>query len=341
MTQERTSEQAPGTTEAGRFDVVVVGGGAAGLNAALTLVRARRSVLVLDAGEPRNAPADAVHGLLAREATPPAELLARGRDEVRGYGGEIVTARVGDVTRDEPGGFTVTTTDGRAVGARRVLVATGLVDELPDIPGLSERWGRDVVHCPYCHGWEVRDRAVGVLGGGPLSVHQALLFRQWSDDVVFFGRGGALSDEEREQLAARGIRVVDGAVDAVEVDGDRITGVRSAGGSSTAREVLVVGPRMAVRAGFLAGVGLHPREHPSGVGDHLPVDGRGETDVAGVWAAGNVTDPSAQVGNAAAAGAFTAAQLNGDLVQEETRLAVAGYRSRSAAAADRQRGTAG
>ncbi|MBB3050392.1 thioredoxin reductase [Prauserella isguenensis] len=322
MTQERTQA----TADTGRYDVVVVGGGAAGLNAALMLARARRSVLVLDAGEPRNAPADAVHGLLGREGTPPAELLARGREEVREYGGEVVTARVDDVSRAGAGGFTVTTAEGRVVEARRVLVTTGLVDELPDVPGVREQWGHGVVHCPYCHGWEVRDRAIGVLAGGPMSVHQALLFRQWSDDVVFFARGTTLSDDDRERLLARGIRIVEGEVAAVDVDGARITGVRSADGSTTTRDVVVAGPRMTVRAGFLAGVGLYPGEHPSGAGDHLAVDGRGETDVAGVWAAGNVTDPSAQVGGAAAAGAFTAAQLNGDLVQEETRLAVAAYR---------------
>lgn len=323
MTQERTQER---TRDTGRWDVVVIGGGAAGLNAALMLARARRSVLVLDAGEPRNAPADAVHGLLGREGTPPAELLERGREEVRAYGGEIVTTRVDDVSRAEAGGFTVTTAEGRVVGARRVLVTTGLVDELPDVPGVREQWGHGVVHCPYCHGWEVRDRAIGVLAGGPMSVHQALLFRQWSDDVVFFARGTTLSGDDRERLLARGIRIVEGEVTAVDLDGGRITGVRSADGSTTARDVVVAGPRMTVRAGFLAGVGLYPGEHPSGAGDHLAVDGRGETDVAGIWAAGNVTDPSAQVGGAAAAGAFTAAQLNGDLVQEETRLAVAAYR---------------
>lgn len=329
MTQERTEA----TAKSARYDVVVVGGGAAGLNAALMLARARRSVLVLDAGEPRNAPAGAVHGLLAREAAPPGELLARGRQEVREYGGEIAAARVDDVSRVEAGEFTVTTSDGQSVGARRVLVTTGLVDELPDVPGVREQWGHDVVHCPYCHGWEVRDRAIGVFGGGPMSVHQALLFRQWSDDVVFFTRAAALSDDDRERLVARGIGIVEGEVAAVAVDGDRITGVRSADGTTTAREVVVVGPRMTVRAGFLAGVGLYPSEHPSGAGDHLVVDGRGETEVTGVWAAGNVTDPSAQVGGAAAAGAFTAAQLNGDLVQEETRLAVADYRASPVATA--------
>ena len=167
------------------YDVVVVGGGAAGLNGALMLGRSRRSVLVIDAGEPRNAPAHGVHGLLGREGMPPAELLARGRDEVRSYGGHLVTGEVTGAVR-EGDGFAVSLVGGRVVHARRLLVTTGLVDELPDVPGLRERWGRDVLHCPYCHGWEVRDRAIGVLATTARSMHQALLFRQLSADVTYF-----------------------------------------------------------------------------------------------------------------------------------------------------------
>jgi len=327
---------ARGEDRNGLYDVVVIGGGAAGLNAALMLARARRSVVVLDAGQPRNAPAHAVHGLLGREGMSPAALLERGREEVRSYGGEVVTAEVTDVSAGEDGRFTVSASDGLVHRARRVLVTTGLVDELPDVEGLRERWGRDVVHCPYCHGWEVRDRAIGVLANGPMALHQASLFRQWSDDVVFFTRGTAVPDEQREQLLARGVRLVEGEVEAITVDDDRITGVRMAGGSTVTRDVVAVGTRMLARAGFLAGLGLRAREHPSGAGDHLPVDARGQTDVPGVWAAGNVTDPSAQVGGAAAAGAFTAAQINGDLVQEDTRIAVAAYRDPFSADAESQ-----
>ena len=149
------------------YDVVVVGGGAAGLNGALMLARSRRSVVVIDAGQPRNAPADGVHGLLARDGMPPAELLERGREEVRSYGGAVVAGTVTTVDRPLTG-FTVRLADGRTVSARRLLITTGVVDELPEIPGLRERWGRDVIHCPYCHGWEVRDRAIGVLASSPM-----------------------------------------------------------------------------------------------------------------------------------------------------------------------------
>jgi thioredoxin reductase len=306
------------------YDVVVVGGGAAGLNGALMLARSRRSVVVIDAGDPRNSPAAGVHGLLGREGTPPTELLERGRAEVRGYGGHVVTGEVSAVARDDDG-FEVALADGPTVRARRLLVATGLLDELPDIPGLRDRWGRDVVHCPYCHGWEARDRAIGVLATGPLSVHQALLFRQLSDDVTYFPNTRPLDSEEAEQLAARGIRVVDGEVASLEIVGDRLVGVRMGDGTLVRREVLAVSSRMAARAGFLAGLGLKPEEHPA-AGEYIPADPTGRTDVPGVWVAGNVTDLTAQVGGAASAGALAAAHINADLVVEETRRAVAAYR---------------
>lgn len=320
------------------YDVVVAGGGAAGLNGALMLARARRSVLVIDAGEPRNAPASGVHGLLAREGMSPAELLERGRAEVRGYGGRVESGRITAVSRDAAG-FTVTLADGRAVHARRLLVTTGLVDELPDIAGLRERWGRDVLHCPYCHGWEVRDRAIGVLSTGPMSVHQALLFRQLSEDIVFFTHTRpAPTEAEAERLLARGIRVVEGKIAGVDIVDDRLVGIRLGDGTTVAQEAVAVGSRMVARAEFLDGIGLRAVEHPSGMGLHIPADATGRSEVPGVWVAGNVTDPSAQVGAAAAAGAFAGAQINADLVEEETQQAVAAYRDGSATESDAAEG---
>jgi thioredoxin reductase len=307
------------------YDVVVVGGGAAGLNGALMLSRSRRSVLVVDAGKPRNAPATGVHGLLGRDGIAPGELLERGRAEVRGYGGKVTSGEVAAATRDADG-FAVALADGRTVRARRLLVATGLVDELPDVAGLRERWGRDVLHCPYCHGWEVRDQAIGVLASGPNAMHQALLFRQLSSDVTFFSHTMAPpSGEQAAQLAALGIAVVAGEVAALEIVEDRLAGVRLRDGSVVAREALAVGPRMVARGGVLAALGLRPAEHPSGMGEQIPADPTGRTEVPGVWVAGNVTDLTAQVGAAAAAGAMAGAQINADLVAEDTRAAVAAY----------------
>ena len=308
------------------YDVVVIGGGAAGLGGALALVRARRSVLVIDEGTPRNAPAEHVHNYLTRDGVSPAELYALGRAEVTGYGGEV---RTGTVTAVTPRGdrFEVETADGTVVRARRLLVTTGLADELPGVPGLAERFGRDVLHCPYCHGWEVRDQAIGVLATGGMAIHQAMMFRQWSDDITLFLNDGPEPTEQHwEELAARGISVVQGKVAAVEVTDDKLSGVRLEDGKVVACQALVVQPRATARAAFLEGLGLKPAEvEANGVsmGTAIPAEPGGKTAVPGVWVAGNVADPRAQVISSAAAGLAAAAAINGDLIEEETRLAVA------------------
>jgi thioredoxin reductase (NADPH) len=311
-------------TQDEQHDVVVVGGGAAGLGAALALARARRTVLVVDAGSPRNAPATHVHNVLGREGTPPAELLAIGRREVTGYGGAVMSGRVSALTRTDRG-FHVDLADGRTVAARRILVATGLTDELPDVPGVAGLWGRSVLHCPYCHGWEVRDRPVGVLGSGSQSAVQALLWRQWSEDVVLFPHtGSSPTPEERGLLAARGVRVVEGTVTALDVAAGALAGVRLASGEVVAREALVVSPRFTARAGLLAGLGVEPVEqvvHGAVRGTRVPADPTGRTEVPGVWVAGNVADVTAQVTAAAAHGVAAAAAINVDLVLEDARVA--------------------
>jgi thioredoxin reductase len=322
-----------------RYDVVVVGGGAAGLSGALALSRARRSVLVVDGGAPRNAPAEAMHNYLGRDGTPPGELLAAGRAEVAGYGGSVVAGEVVAARRIDDG-FTVALADGRTVHARRLLVTTGLVDELPDVPGLAGRWGHDVLHCPYCHGWEVRDRAVGVLSTGPGAVLKALLWRQWSADVtLFLHTGPEPTDEEWEQLAARGIAVVTGEVVAVESDGDRLTGLRLASGRLVRRDALVVSPVFTARSAVLASLGL-PVEPVAAnghtVGYAVPSGPAGATAVPGVWVAGNVTDLMAQVITAAAAGLQAGGAINADLMFDDVRRAVEARRAPFPRTAERE-----
>jgi len=307
-----------------QFDVAVIGGGAAGLSAAVALGRSRRTVIVLDDGTPRNAPADGVHNFLTRDGTPPAELLAIGRGEVEAYGGLIVRAAATQARRSGSG-FAVTTGDGEEFQARRLVVATGLTDELPDVPGVRELWGSDVVHCAYCHGWEHAGQAIGVLGSGPLAVHQVLLFRQLTDDLVLFQHTAPpLTAEQAEQLAALGVRVVTGPVERLERSDGRLTGVRMRDGLFIARAAVVVGPRMAARSRLLSGLGLEPVPHPLGAaaGEFIESDQTGRTAAAGVWVAGNVTDIQAQVITAAAQGLAAGAAVNADLVEEDTQRAV-------------------
>ncbi|MFE9810767.1 NAD(P)/FAD-dependent oxidoreductase [Streptomyces sp. NPDC005548] len=306
------------------YEVVVVGGGTAGLSAALVLGRARRRTLVVDAGEPRNAPAAHLQGYLTRDGMAPAAFLAEGRREVEGYGVEIVRDHAMDVVRDGAGEFDVTLGAGRTVHARRLIVTTGLVDELPAVPGVAERFGRDVLHCPYCHGWEVRDEAFGVLATTPMSVHQALMVTQWSKDVTLFLHTVAedeLADEDLRRLAAAGVAVVPGEVAELVVDADRLTGVRLADGSAHARSVLFVAPRAVPQTGLLERLGAEPAQTP--FGSYPVTDPTGLTSVPGVWAAGNAAGFAEQVVNAASGGYRAAATLNGELLFTDLDAAVA------------------
>ncbi|EST20726.1 NAD(P)/FAD-dependent oxidoreductase [Streptomyces roseochromogenus] len=307
-------------TENNRYEAVVVGGGAAGLSAALVLGRARRHTLVVDAGEPRNAPSAHMQGYLSRDGMSPAEFLAVGREEIARYGVELVRDRVVDAGKDA-GGFTATLAGGRTVRARQLVIATGLKDELPEVPGLAERFGRDVVHCPYCHGWEVRDLPTGVLATSPLSVHQALMVTQWTKDVRFFLHEmseSELTDDDLRRLAAAGVAVVPGKVAELVVTDDRLTGVRLTGGTPSGedtvhdREVLYVAPRAVPNNDLLVRLGAELRETP--FGSYPVIDERGLTSVPGLWAAGNASGFAEQVINAASRGYRAGAALNAELL---------------------------
>jgi thioredoxin reductase len=295
------------------YDVVVIGGGAAGLSAALVLGRARRAVAVVDAGAPRNAPAEQMHGFLSRDGLSPAELLRVGREEVRGYGVTLVDERVTEIRP----GFSLRFAGGRCIEARRLILATGAVDQLPDIAGARERWGRDFLHCPYCHGWEMRDQAIGVLGTIPGSIEHAHLLRQWSSDVVFFTHTLSVPGPERAALDARGIEVVDGHVVRFSVEDDRLSAVELADGRAVPRDAVFMRPTLRGRPESLAAsLGCEVDD-----GGFIQVDATGRTSVPGVWAAGNAANPKAQVITAAGEGSAAAIELNNVLVREDVGLA--------------------
>jgi len=304
-------------------DVAVIGGSAAGLAAALQLVRQRRSVIVVDAGEPRNAPAAHLHGYLGHEGLPPSELNSIGRDEVRRYDGEVVAGRLVDVTHAADDRFRVELVGGHTVFARRVLAATGLVDELPDIDGLGVHWGGDVIHCPFCHGFEVRDRRIVQIVTHPMALHPAGLFRQLSDQFTLVLHDGIDADHpEVEVLRAAGVHVVDGRVRRVVTGDDgHVAAVELTDGGHIDADAVVIGPRFKVRAEPFASLGLKPAEHQSGLGDFVETDATGATAVPGVYAAGNVTDPSQQVLQAAANGSRVGAMISFSLAQEDIEAA--------------------
>lgn len=306
------------TTDDLIHDVVIVGGGAAGLTAALVLSRARRHVLVIDAGEPRNAPARHMHGFLSRDGLRPQDLLAIGRAESRRFGARITSDTAIDIRPGPHGAFLVNLASGRSSSARQVLIATGLRDELPPIAGLQDRWARDVLHCPYCHGWEVRDRPIGVLADGSSgSIRYTHLVRQWSRDLVLLIPRDILSGRERETLAARAIRVVEGTPQHVCVQNDRLLRVQLEDGRRVSRDVLFVPPRFVPNNELLIGLGC---DVDAG---WVAKDDVGRTSVPGVWVAGNVSNPRAQVITAAGDGSATAIAINAELVGADLANAVA------------------
>ena len=299
------------------YDVVIIGGGAAGLSGALVLSRAGRTSLVVDAGNPRNGPAAHMHGYLSREGLSPADLLTVGRTEVENFGGDIITASVTDLSSDGVDSFRVRLDDGQEIGARRLLITTGLRDELPDIPGLPGRWARDVLHCPYCHGHEVRDQRLGVVGGTPGSARYAQIVRQWTDDLVYFTPPDMLTDVERTELRVRAIEVVEGSIASLVIDDDALRSVRMDDGSEIPRDALFVPPRFIPNSRLLLDLACD-----ADADGWVSVDAAGRTSVSGVWAAGNVVDPRAQVITAAGAGSAAAIAINADLVEEDIRNAV-------------------
>jgi thioredoxin reductase/SAM-dependent methyltransferase len=298
-------------------DVAIIGGSAAGLAAALQLGRQHRSVIVIDDARPRNAPAAHMHGYLGREGTPPGDLAAAGREEVRGHGGEVITGHATQVTRTGNDPFRVELTGGHTIIARRVLAATGVVDELPAIDGLAEHWGDGVVSCPFCHGYEVGDRRLVLIVTHPAGLHPAGLWRHLTARLTVVVEEG-IDGDGLDALGAGGVDVRHGRATRIIAGRDgRVAAVELAGGERLDADTVAIGPRFHARADPLAPLGLQPAAHPSGLGDVVEVDGNGATAVPGLYAAGNVTDPSLQVLPAAAAGSRVGAMISFDLAGDD------------------------
>ena len=299
--------------ESDTYDVVVVGGGAAGLSAALVLGRARRRVAVVDAGTPRNGPAAHMQGFLSRDGMPPSDLLAAGRAEVRNYGVELIEDAVVEITT----GFTLRLGSDRSITARRLLVATGAVDELPDIPGARERWGRDFLHCPYCHGC-----------GGTRSTDRRTWNRPRSVSTrSFYGSGPTTSSSSRTPTRppgmtggadARNIRVIDGLVARRSTVDDRLCGGRAHRWARRSAHGRLHRPALhARRDGLLTALGCQVD-----AGGFALVDATGQSSVPGLWVAGNASNPRAQVITAAGEGSAAAIAINADLVEEDVSNAL-------------------
>jgi thioredoxin reductase len=310
-----------------RYDVVVVGGGSAGLSAALVLGRSRRRTLVLDAGQARNSPSSGVHGFFSRDGIPPEKLLEMGRKQLGPYPSvEVRPARAAGAS-GENGGFEVILDDGAVVRTRKLVLATGVVDELPDKPGFEELWGRGVYHCPYCHGWEVRDRPLAVLSSGEGAALRAAFVRNWSRDIVLLTDGPAnLKEGGRRTLRALGIPVREERISHLEGDpGGAAGGLRRIhfeDGSSLEREGLFYVPpqRQGSDLARMLGCEIGPMgQAPAGVGADPTTR---ETTVAGVYVAGDAGNAVQSALLAAASGANAAFFVNHSLVADEVAAEV-------------------
>jgi thioredoxin reductase len=292
-------------------DCAIIGGGAAGLSAALVLGRARRSAVVFDAGEQSNLVAPHVGGLFGHDRGPPADVYRIARDQLSPY--PTVEIRRSNVTAARPvdGGFAVAA-DGSQTPARRILLATGIRYELPDIPGLEPLWGDSVFHCPFCHGWEMRDRRLAVLGEGDELVARASLLRCWSDDVVALSNGTPLTDADGFDRAGIDV-IVEGIVELRTSDDDgrrALQAVAFDDGRVLERDGLMIQPRLSQRSALAAELGVALTDRGT-----VHVDAHGRTSVRGIYAAGDVAGETQQVINAAAAGATAAYAIVHDGVE--------------------------
>jgi thioredoxin reductase len=265
-------------------DVIVVGGSFAGLSAAMQLARARRDVLVVDAGLPRNRFADASHGFLGQDGKAPFDILREARCQLAAYPTvRFVEGEARDAASDGDG-FAVALSDGRTLRSKRLVLATGVVDQLPDIPGLKPRWGATVLHCPYCHGYEARDRRLGVLARGAMDLHKAQMIPDWGPTTLF-SQGLPIDAETRAKLVARGVAIEE--VPVVELMGDEpdLSGARLADGRVVAIEAIFASPAVRMASPLAQRLGCALEDGP--LGPLISVDDWKATSVPGVFAAGD------------------------------------------------------
>ena len=301
-----TQRPLPDGTASQPLDVVIVGAGTAGLAAALILGRSRRRTVVLDGGPPRNAPAHSAYGVFTRDGTPPQELLRLARADLRPYPSVEVREALASGVSGADGDFAVALEGGTTLRTRKVILATGVVDELPDVPGVAELWGGDLFHCPYCHGWEVRDRALGMWSNNAHTAEVAVLLRGWSTDITVLTDGpSTLDNDETTRLEALGIPIREDRVAALEHEGDALRAVRFQDGSRLALGGVMVSVPQHERSGIPAVLGCE-----TGETGHVATDASGETSVPGVFAVGDLASPGQAVTLAAADGAGAAYALN-------------------------------
>ncbi len=295
-------------------DVIIVGGSFAGLSAAMQLARGNRSVCVIDNGRPRNRFADASHGFFGQDGMAPHDMIGNARDKVAAYPSVRFVQATASSARARGGGFDITLSNGEALAARKLVLAFGIADTLPDIPGLKERWGKTAIHCPYCHGYEFLGRPLGVLSTMPASLHQAEFIPEWGP-VTFFLNGGPAPDAETgARLAARGVVIEPERIVGLEGDAPHLAGVRLADGRLVEIAALYLAARTRFQSPIAEQLGCAIEDGP--LGPLLRTDGQQMTSISGVYAAGDITRAMHNATFASSDGVMAGAAAHRSLVFE-------------------------
>lgn len=295
-----------------RHDAIIIGGSFAGLSAATYVARARRSVCIIDAGRPRNRFAARSHGFFTQDGAAPGAMLATARAQVAAYPTvSFVTGAAVDAARTSDG-FAVALATGGTITASRLVLAFGLSDDLPDLPGLRDRWGHSVIHCPYCHGYEFSGRRLGVLSTSPMSTHQAMLIAEWGAATLYLNGGAMPDDETLAALQRRGVAIEPAPVRALHGDGPALAALELADGRLCAVDALYLAPRSRLNSDIADRLGCETDEGPGY--RMIRTDGWQATTVSGVFAAGDITRGAHSATWASADGVTAGVALHRSLV---------------------------
>jgi thioredoxin reductase len=297
------------------FDVIIIGGSFAGLSAAMQLVRARRRVAVIDAGKPRNRFAHASHGFLGQDGKAPTLIRQTAVEQLMPYPDFLLRQDEATAIKAEGKGFAVALASGAAITGSRVILAGGVSDTLPDVPGLAERWGQSVAHCPYCHGYEFSGGPIGILLTNKIGLHQALMLPDWGPTTLFPAEGMELDDAERGRLAVRNVAVETAHVVELLGEGGTLSAARLADGRLMGIVGLFVQPKTSLVGSLADDLGLELEDGPTG--QFIRIDQMGATSWPGIFAAGDATSAMHNATLASASGVRAASGAHFSLVQAE------------------------
>jgi thioredoxin reductase len=295
-----------------RHDTIIIGGSFAGLSAAMYIARARRSVCIIDTGSPRNRFAAHSHGFVTQDGCEPGTMLATARWQVAAYPTAIFIEGEATSAAREPGGFSVRLATGEALESTKLVLAFGISDELPDIPGLAERWGRSVLHCPYCHGYEFSGQRLGVLHVSPMSLHQAMLIAEWGPTTLYLNGASLPDDASLAQLHERGVAIEPAAVGALQGEGDQLSAIELTDGRTSGVDALYLGPRTRLNSDIAQRLGCELDE--GRFGSIIRTDDAKMTTVSGVYAAGDITRDAHNVTWASADGVTAGMAVHRSLI---------------------------